>query len=78
VTAIAQQLHLPVETNGFRVNSRDDANELALNSPIADLSNQYCLLIATQYHQGQRLTNATQLLLATARARRVSILTLLK
>jgi len=77
VTAIAKQLQLPLELNAFRMNS-DDPNELALNPQMADLSHQYCLLLATQYHQGQRLTTATQLLLATAHARRVSVLTLLK
>jgi hypothetical protein len=75
VTAIAQQLHLPAEIDGFRVNA---SNELALNSQLPDLTNQYCLLLATQYHQGQQLTTATQLLLEMAHVQRVSVLTLLK
>ncbi len=77
LTAIAKQLQLPLEINGFRENS-DDPNGLALNPQMADLSHQYCLLLATQYHQGQRLTIATKLLLETAQAQRVSVLTLLK
>ncbi|MEB3160675.1 MAG: single-stranded-DNA-specific exonuclease RecJ [Synechocystis sp.] len=75
ITAIAQQLHLPLEINGFSVNA---SNELTLNLQIPDLTNQYCLLLATQYQQGQRLTTATQLLLETAHVQRVSVLTLLK
>ena len=78
VTAIAQQLQRPSVTNGFMITPDNDANGLTLNPQRSDLTNQYCLLLATQYHQGQHLTIATQQLLEIAHAQRVSVLTLLQ
>ncbi|MEB3228153.1 MAG: hypothetical protein VKJ27_07195, partial [Synechocystis sp.] len=75
VTAIAKQLHLPAATQGFEENA---AKGLVPTPHLPDLAHQYCLLLATQYHQGHALTEATDLLLGTSHAQRVSVLTLLK
>jgi len=78
LTAIAQQLQRPSVTNGFMMTPDNDPNGLTLNPHRSDLTHQYCLLLATQYHQGQHLTIATQQLLEIAHAQRVSVLTLLQ
>ncbi|MEY2984068.1 MAG: hypothetical protein RLZZ568_685, partial [Cyanobacteriota bacterium] len=76
--AIAHQLHLPVASQGFLPTPVNPSLPLSLNPQLPDLTNQYCLLLATQYRQGKALSTATQLLRQSAHVQRVSVLTLLR